>query len=246
MEDVMNRKSLIIFVLAAVVVTGGLVFDGISRRHAANNSQAVSQTPAPSAPVTAVAENSSNTPNTNDSTAAPADAAATATDAGQSVTATDAAQAPADDNNAAPDTPQPIIIPAGTSLTVRLAEKLGSRISEPNQSFSATLDRDVVVGGQTVISAGANVTGKVVIARPAGALAGEATLQLKVISVNVNNNDMSIVTSVRSFGPKIKGQNKVGRFMKGLLKRAAGDEREVLLADQSAYSFTLRRQLQIE
>jgi hypothetical protein len=145
-----------------------------------------------------------------------------------------------------PAAAQPIIIPAGTTLTVRLGEALGSRVSEVGQSFSATLDQDVVVGGQTVIAAGASVAGKVVSARPAGAVAGEANLQLKLTSVNVDNANLRLATSVRSFGPKIKGKNKVGRFMKGLVKRASGEEREVLLADQSAYSFTLQRRLQIQ
>jgi hypothetical protein len=108
------------------------------------------------------------------------------------------------------------------------------------------LDRDVVVDGQTAIAAGASVTGKVAFARPVGALAGEASLQLKLISVNVNDADLAVSTSVRSFGPQIKGQNKVGKFFKGLAKRSVGDEREVVLDEQSAYSFTLRRALQIQ
>ena len=131
-------------------------------------------------------------------------------------------------------------------MTVRLGEALGSRISEVGQKFSATLDQDVVVSGQTVIASGARVTGKVVSVRPAGALAGEANLQLKLTSVKVDNANFGLATSVRSFGPKIKGKNKVGRFMKGLVKRASGEEREVLLAEQSAYSFTLRGRLQIQ
>jgi len=129
---------------------------------------------------------------------------------------------------------------------VRLGQELGSKTSTAGQSFSATLDRDVVVGGQTAIAAGANVTGKVVFARPVGALAGEASLQLKLVSVNVNDADLPVATIVRSFGPKMKGKNKVGKFFKGLAKRSVGEEREVVLDDQTAYSFTLRRSLQIQ
>jgi hypothetical protein len=131
-------------------------------------------------------------------------------------------------------------------LTVRLGEDLGSSISATGQSFSATLDQDIVVGGQTVIAAGASVTGKVVSARPAGELAGEANLQLKLTSVKVDDAKLRLATSVRSFGPKIKGKNKVGKFMKGLVKRASGNEREVLLAQQSTYTFTLQQHLEIQ
>lgn len=61
---------------------------------------------------------------------------------------------------------KPIIVPVGTTLIVRLAEPLGSRMSEQGQTFSAALDRDVLVDGQKVIPAGAGVIGKVAYARP--------------------------------------------------------------------------------
>jgi hypothetical protein len=248
----MNSKTIIVFVLTAGMVAAALVYDGVSHRHTGNRGQATSQTPVTTAPAVE-SPNASNAQaevqSDAQSNVAPADATP-ATDPGQDAASgdapADASQAQTDADAPAAAAAQPIVVPAGTTLTVRLGEQLGSRISEANQSFSATLDHDVVVGGQTVIAAGASVTGKVAFARPAGALAGEANLQLKVTSVNVNNTDMPVVTSVRSFGPKIKGKNKVGRFMKGLAKRAVGDEREVLLAQQSAYSFTLRHGLQIE
>jgi hypothetical protein len=145
-----------------------------------------------------------------------------------------------------PVAPAPIVVPAGTPLTLRLSEPLGSSMSEIDQSFSASLDSDVVVDGQTVIAAGAPVMGRVVFARPAGLLAGEANLQLQLTSVNVNHENLTVVTSVRSFGPRIKGKTKVSRFMKGLVRRVDGEEREVRLAEQSAYTFTLRQPLEIQ
>jgi hypothetical protein len=102
-----------------------------------------------------------------------------------------------------------------------------------------------VVDGQTLIPAGAAVAGTVVNARPYGHLAGEATLVLKLTTVNVNNIDQAIVTASRSFGSKIKGKG-VGKFFHGLAKRAEGDEREVVLAAQSSYTFTLKQALQIQ
>jgi hypothetical protein len=77
-------------------------------------------------------------------------------------------------------------------------------------------------------------------------LEGEANLQLKLTSVNVNNAHLAVVTSLRSLGSPIKGKNRVGKILKGLPKRAGGEEREAVLADQSAYSFTLRGPLEIQ
>ncbi len=260
----MNRKAIILFVLSTGILAAALVFDGVSHRRAANNSQTSSQNAVTTQPASQPANASANLQNNvqtdaqggtqdstqNDSqTAVPADTNAETADPGQNATPDDAAQtqtdadAPAADAQAAP---QPIIVPAGTALTIRLGEDLGSSSSTAGQSFSATLDRDVVVDGQTAIAAGASVTGKVVAAKPAGALAGEAKLQLKLISVSLDSGKMRLATSVRTFGPKIKGKNKVGKFMKGLVKRASGNEREVLLAQQSAYTFTLQQRLQIQ
>jgi len=142
--------------------------------------------------------------------------------------------------------PQPIIVSAGTPLTIRLAEKLGSSASQPGQAFSATLDKDVIVDGQTVIPAGANVSGAVVSAKPAGRLEGEASLVLRLTSININSVDQAIVTSTRSFGAKIKAKGKVKKFLGGLAKRAEGDEREVVLPAQSACTFTLKQALEIQ
>jgi hypothetical protein len=166
--------------------------------------------------------------------------------------------APPADNNAAqpqqpapaqpepPAPPQPIIVAAGTPLTIRITEDLGSKASQTGQTFAATLDKDVIVDGQTAIPAGANVVGTVVSAKPFGRFAGEASLVLRLTTVNINNTDQSIVTAARSFGPKIKAKGAVKKFFGGLAKRAEGDEREVVLAAQSAYTFTLKQPLQIQ
>lgn len=255
----MSRKSIIVFILAAGIVAGALVFDGMSHRRSTNSNQAISQSQATATPANESANSSNATAATDLQTEAQPAVAATdatlTTDAGQDP-APDAASeaqneaqndenAPAADATPA-DAPQPIVVPAGATLTVRLGEELGSKISATGQSFSATLDQDVVVNGQTVIAAGATVHGKVAVAKPVGALAGEANLQLKLTSIHVENANLPVATSVRSFGPKIKGKNKAGRFMKGLFKRAGGEEREVVLDSQSAYSFTLRKGLQIQ
>lgn len=153
------------------------------------------------------------------------------------------AQAPA---AAEPAPAQPLIVAAGTPIAVRLTDELGSKISQSGQTFSATVEKDVIVDGQTAILANSGVTGTVVLARPVGHLAGEPALVLRLTSANINNVDQPIVTAARSFGSPIKAQGKVKKFFGGLAKRAEGDEREVHLAAQSAYTFILKRPLQVQ
>ncbi len=266
----MKNKSLIVFALIAAA----LVFDGVAHFHKKSSDTASAQAgqnqpeqnqvaPVAAANATDPANTqvqdqtaSANDPTMQNDAAADPNAANNNDAAAQNIdnvnndanadNAADTGNDADTDANAAQSAPAPIIIPAGTTLTVRLAEDLGSSISSPNQRFAATLDRDVVVHGQTVISAGSTVHGRVVLAKPAGQLAGEAKLELRLTSVSLNNGAVTILTSTHAFGPTIKGKNKVGKFMKGLVKRASGQEREVLLAEQTPCSFTLQRRLAIQ
>src|ERR1700728_333798 len=145
-----------------------------------------------------------------------------------------------------PALPQPIIVAAGIPLTIRITEDLGSKASQTGQTFAATHDKDVIFDGQTAIPASANVVGAILSANPYGRFAGEASLVLRLTTVNINNADQPIVTAARSFGPKIKAKGAVKKFFGGLAKRAEGDEREVVLPAQSAYTFTLKQPLQIQ
>jgi len=96
---------------------------------------------------------------------------------------------------APPPAPTTATIPAGTIITVRLGEAVGSKISQPGQTFSATLTNAVQVDGNTVIPSGANASGVVVDAKPLGRFKGGASLQLKLTSININGTDAAVETS---------------------------------------------------
>lgn len=99
-----------------------------------------------------------------------------------------------------------VVIPTGTAITVRLGQAVGSKISQPGQSFSATLANAVDVGGKTVIPAGATATGTVTDAKPLGRFKGGASLALQLTSINVNGADQAIQTSAVTQTAKGKGK----------------------------------------
>jgi hypothetical protein len=76
-----------------------------------------------------------------------------------------------------------VVVPAGTVLTVRLGQAVGSKISETGQAFSATVAKAVVVGTDTAIPEGASASGTVTDAKPLGRFKGGAVLSLKLNSV---------------------------------------------------------------
>jgi hypothetical protein len=99
-----------------------------------------------------------------------------------------------------------VTIPEGTSLTVRLGEAVGSKISQPGQSFSASLVDPVEVGGKTVIPAGAAAMGTVVDAKPLGRFKGGALLSVQLTSITINGTEHQIQTSAVSQTEKGKGK----------------------------------------
>lgn len=99
-----------------------------------------------------------------------------------------------------------VTIPDGTSLTVRLGESVGSKISQPGQSFSATLADAVEVNGRTVIPAGAAASGTVVDAKPLGRFKGGALLQLQLTSITIKGAEHQIQTAALSQTEKGKGK----------------------------------------
>ncbi len=116
-------------------------------------------------------------------------------------------------NNAPPPEPQPVVVPRGTKLVIRLGEALGSKISTPGQSFRATLSRDITVDGNPVIPRGSTVRGTVVDAKPLGRFKGGALLELQLTSVNVNGSERRISTSPLT--TQLKGKGKRTAVMTG-------------------------------
>jgi len=102
--------------------------------------------------------------------------------------------------------PQPIVVPAGTTLTVKLGQSIGSKISQAGQTFPATLASPIEIAGATAIPAGSNVTGTVVDAKPLGRFKGGASLTVTLTSVNINGTDYPVQTSSAAQTEKGKGK----------------------------------------
>jgi hypothetical protein len=109
--------------------------------------------------------------------------------------------------------PQPVVIPAGTMLTIRLGQTVGSKVSQTGETFSATLAKPVEVGGQPAIPSGATVSGTVVDAKALGHFAGGARLALRLTSINLNGADQPI--SIAEVVRVIKGKGKRTGIMAG-------------------------------
>jgi hypothetical protein len=181
---------------------------------------------------------------------------------------------PAQPAPAAPAPLPPIVVPSGTALTVRLAQSVGSKISQAGQSFSGSVADAVVIGGSTAIPAGAKVSGTVVDAKPLGRFAGGASLTLRLNSVDIHGTAQAIKTSAVAQTEKGKGKRTavlagggaaVGALIGGLAGGGKGagigalagggagtggaaftGNKDIVLPAESALTFTLSQPLEIQ
>lgn len=105
-----------------------------------------------------------------------------------------------------PPPPTVVDLPAGTRIHVRLDQDLGSKISNPGDSFTATVADDVLVNGQTVIPKGARADGTVVDAKPLGKFKGGALLEIRLDRVHTNWGSYPVATSSIDRVEKGKGK----------------------------------------
>jgi hypothetical protein len=102
--------------------------------------------------------------------------------------------------------PQPIVVPAGTALTVTMSQALSSKTSQAGQTFLATLAQPISVEGRPALPSGATVSGKVVSAKAKGKIKGEGELSLTLTSISVKDHTYAVRTSVISSTAKGKGK----------------------------------------
>jgi len=101
---------------------------------------------------------------------------------------------------------QPVTIPAGTVVTVRLGQSLSSKTAQAGETFNATVAQPVDVGTEVAIPDGAAASGTVVDARPLGRFKGGALLQVRLTSVTIDGQEVPIDTSSVARSQKSKGK----------------------------------------
>jgi hypothetical protein len=167
----------------------------------------------------------------------------------------------------------PVVVPSGTSITVSLGAALGSKLSQPGQTFNGSVAKDVMVGGAVAIPKGATVAGTVTNAKPLGKLAGGAVLQVRLDSITLNGADTPVQTGLRTFTAKGKGKRTAvmgggGAALGGIIGGLAGGGKgaaigllagggagtggaaltgnnDIVLPAESAVSFALTQSLQV-
>jgi hypothetical protein len=148
-----------------------------------------------------------NKSNPNSNSGNPGGAPAANAQAGNSSAANSTgAGTPANTAQSQPAAPSPVVIDAGTLLTVTIDQPVSSKTNNRGDSFAASLAAPISLGGVTVLPAGTRAKGTVLQADSAGRVKGGAVLALTLDSITVNGQPYSIQTS--EFEETIKGRGK--------------------------------------
>jgi hypothetical protein len=102
--------------------------------------------------------------------------------------------------------PKPVVIPAGTVITVRIQQPVGSKTSHEGDRFDASIAQPITIGGKTVVPTGSSASGQVTEAHPAGKFKGGATLGLTLTSLHVAGSNYAIQSAAVSQESKGKGK----------------------------------------
>ena len=160
-----------------------------------------------------------------------------------------------------------VTVPAGTVITVRLANAVGSKRSNSGDQFTASVTTPVEVDGKVIVPSGAEASGKVLQAVPQGRFKGAAVLRLALESITIKGDSYDVHTSSVSRHLKGKGKRTAamigggaggGALLGGLLGGGKGaliggaagagagtagaaytGNKEILLPTESALSFKL-------
>jgi len=101
-----------------------------------------------------------------------------------------------------------VLLTPGTTFNVRLDSPLDTRRNHAGDEFSATLNRPVVVHGETVIPSGTRFRGHVTEAAASGRLEGRPILSLTLDSFRLQGREFPLRTAhVDRLGPPHKKRN---------------------------------------
>jgi hypothetical protein len=103
--------------------------------------------------------------------------------------------------------PHKVTLNAGLILPVRLVDGLSSERSVPGDTFTATLDKELVVDGFVIAERGARVEGKVVSVDRAGKVRGVAALAVEVTRLRTSDGQ-NIAIQTDSFERRAQETHK--------------------------------------
>src|SRR5262245_9666476 len=106
-------------------------------------------------------------------------------------------------------------VPTGSKIVIRMIDSVNSERSKVGDTFIATVDEAVLVGGVEVIPRNADIRGRISNVNEAGRVAGAAQLGLELTQVTVNGIPYSVTTSEYAEAGEARGGQTAKRAAAG-------------------------------
>jgi hypothetical protein len=91
--------------------------------------------------------------------------------------------------------PEPVTVPAGTPVTIRLESSISSTTAQAGDTFGFTLVEPLLVNGRTVATSGASGVGRVIAARKSGRLHNSGYLRIAMTSIEIDGKQVPVESS---------------------------------------------------
>lgn len=116
------------------------------------------------------------------------------------------------------------IIPEGTEIQLSLSEPLSSKLNDVGDVVYATVRRDVVVDGKTLLPRGAEVSGRVTLANAAGRPFKGGKLHVTFDRIRLDGQEQKLAVIIKSASDFARDE-KVSATSEGTLKggKSGGD-----------------------
>jgi hypothetical protein len=130
-----------------------------------------------------------------------------------------------------PPVPQPVTVPSGTQVSIRLTDQLDSEKSQVGDVFHGSISSPITIEGKTVVPTSADVEGRVVEVKSAGRFAGQSDLVIELTRLHMNGKSYSIQTDRwskqgsgrgKATAAKVGGGAAVGAILGGIFGGGKG------------------------
>lgn len=93
-----------------------------------------------------------------------------------------------------PPQPKQYVVPAGSTVSVRMIDSIDSSVNQAGEVFQASLDAPIVVDNEVVVPKGANVYVRLTSAASAGKMTGQSELRLQLVKVEYQGGSFPLVS----------------------------------------------------
>ena len=138
------------------------------------------------------------------------------------------------------------VVSAGTSLTVRIGQPVGTKTAKEGDRFTGTLAAPVLIDGKTILPRGSKIEGLVIRSQRGLGPAGKPELKLKLTHIAVRNRFLPVSSNHYSVRADRESRFKgSGKEKTQMLKNVVVTESDILIRPGTRLVFFLLNPLAV-